>query len=132
MTFLNRAHRIATFCGATPLLLGTAIFVAWLVVRRDWLMIAGAIVLYGGLAVVGTGVLALALSCWTAIRTSDVLHRRVWTSTLSCGGLLLANFLVAGGIIPAAIAIATRYTVVVINASQQRLDSVRVFGGGCD
>ena len=132
MTFLNRAHRVVTICGATPLLLGTAIFAIWLVARWDWLMMAGAVVLYGGIAVVAAGVLALALSCWMAFRTPRVPRRRVWVSTLSCGGLLLANFLAAGGIISAVIAIATRYTVVVHNASQQRLDSVRVFGGGCD
>jgi hypothetical protein len=132
MTFLNRAHGVATICGAMPLLLGTAIFVAWLVARWNWLMIAGAVVLYGGLAVVAAGVTSLALSCWMAFRTPGVPRRRVWASTLSCGGLLLANFLAAGGIIWVVIAIATRYTVVVHNSSQQRLDSVRVFGGGCD
>ena len=132
MTFLNRAHRIASICGAMPLLLGTAIFVAWLVARWNWLMIAGAVVLYGGLAVVAAGVIALALSCRMAFRTPGVPRRRVWVSTLSCAGLLLANFLTAGGIISAVIAMATRYTVVVHNTSQRRLDSVRVFGGGCD
>ena len=132
MTFLNRAHRIATVCGAAPLLVGTAIFVAWLVTRRDWLMLAGAVVLYGGAALVATGVVALALSLWSATRTPDAPIRRIRVSALSCGGLLLANILAAGCILWAGIAIATRYTVVVINASQQRLDSVRVFGGGCD
>ena len=44
-TILNRPHRIAVICGATPLLLETAIFVTWLVARWNWLIIAGAIML---------------------------------------------------------------------------------------
>jgi len=132
MTFLNPAHRIATICGVAPLLFGAAIFIAWLGTRWDWLMIVGIVVLYGGAVVLAVGVSALALSCWTAAHAPGIPTRRVWVSALSCGGLLLANILAAGGIIPAAMAIATRYTVVVHNASQQRLDGVRVFGGGCD
>ena len=53
-------------------------------------------------------------------------------TTLRSAGLLLANFVVAGSIISVGIAVTTRYTVVVHNASDQRLDDVRVFGGGCD
>jgi hypothetical protein len=132
MTFLNRAHRVAAVCGAAPLLLGTAIFVVWLVARWDWLMIAGAVVLYGGLAIFATGVIALALSCWMGFHTPGIQRPRVWMLTLGCAGLLLANFPVAGGIIWTAITIATRYTVVVHNTSEQRLEGVWVFGGGCD
>ena len=50
MWFLNQWHRVAVICGAGPLLLGTGIFLAWLVVRWDWLMMAGGVVLYVGLA----------------------------------------------------------------------------------
>jgi hypothetical protein len=132
MIFLNRLHRVATICGATPLFLGTAIFVAWLVTSWKWLVMAGVVMLYVGLAFVAAGVLALGLSSWTAFRTPGISRRRVWLSTLSCLGLLLANFLAADGIISAVIANATRYTVVVHNTSHERLDRVRVFGGGCD
>jgi hypothetical protein len=132
MTFFNRAHRVALICGTTPLLLGMALFVVWLATRWAWLIVAGAVVFYGGLAVVATGVIALWISCRMAFRSAGVQRRRVWLSTLRCAGLLLANVVAAGCIIPVGIAVATRYTVVVYNASPRRLDGVRVFGGGCD
>ena len=80
MIFLNRLHRVATVCGATPLFLGTAIFVGWIVTRSTWLVVAGVVTLYVGLAVVAAGVVALALSCWTAFRTPGVPRQRVWLS----------------------------------------------------
>ena len=132
MLFLNRSHRVAAICGAAPLLLGTGIFLVWLVVRWDWLIIAGGVVLYGGVAVFAVGVVALVRFCWVACHTRSVPRRRVWVSALGCAGLLLANFPVAAGIVSTAIAVATRYSVVVRNTSQEQLDGVRVFGGGCD
>src|SRR5215471_9423974 len=117
MTFLNRAHRAAVFCGATPLLLGTAIFIVWVLTRRDWLMIAGAVILYAGLIIVAADGIALAVSCWMAFRTPGVSRRHVWFSALNCAGLLLSNFLAASWIIAAVISITTRYAVVVHNTS---------------
>jgi hypothetical protein len=133
MVFLNRPHRVATICGAVPFFLGTGIFVAWLLLRSDWLIIAGMVVVYAvGPVAVAAGAMALVLSSRTALRTPAIPRRRIWVSTLTCAGLLLANVLVAMGITWLVIAIATRYTVVVYNASQKRLDGVRVSGGGCD
>ena len=129
---MNRAYRLALVCGAFPLLIGVSIFVLWLITRWDWLMMAGICTLYGGVAIFLVGVLAIARFCWLAFRTPNLPRRRLWLSTLACAGLLLLNFPVAGGITAAAIAIETRYTVVVHNGSQQPLDGVRVFGGGCD
>ena len=129
---MNGAHRVAIICGAAPLLIGTAIFVAWIPTRWDWLMFAGAVTFYSGLAIVAAGGIALALSCWIAFRTPGVPRRRIWVSALCCAGLFLVNVLAAGVIIAAVIAIATRYTVTVHNASERQLDDVRVFGGGCD
>src|SRR5262245_42704279 len=132
MTYLNRAHRAAIICGATPLLIGTAIFIVWVMTRWDWLMIAGAVILFAGLTIVAAGGIALAVSCWMAFRTPGVSRRHVCFSALNCAGLLLSNVLAARWIIVAVISIATRYTVVVQNTSDQRLDGVRVLGGGCD
>jgi hypothetical protein len=41
MRFLNRAHRVAAFCGAAPLVLATVTFLLWLVTRQAWPMFAG-------------------------------------------------------------------------------------------
>ncbi len=129
---VNRAYRVALICGALPLLVGVSIFLLWLITRWDWLMVAGVCTLYGGVAVFLLGVLALARFCWLASRPPDLPRQRLWRSTLAGAGLLLSNFPVAGGITATVIAIETRYTVVVHNDSQQPLDDVRVFGGGCD
>jgi hypothetical protein len=129
---MNRSYRVALICGACPLLIGISIFMLWLITRWDWLMLAGILTLYGGAAILLVGVLALARYGWLVFRTPAVPRRRRWLSTLVCAGLLLLNVPVAGGIAVAAIAIETRYTVVVHNASRQPLEDVRVFGGGCD
>lgn len=132
MAFLNRPHRVAWLCGAVPLFLGTAIFLLWLIVRWDWLVIAGGVVLFAGVPVVVVGFGALARFWWVTSRTPNVSPRRLRVATLASAGLLLTNFPVAAVIVWAALAIDTRYTVVVHNASQVQLDRVRVFGGGCD
>lgn len=95
-------------------------------------MMVGIFTLYCGTAVVLIGVVALSRYCWQACRMPKVPRRRVWFSTFAGAGLLLLNFPVAGGIVAAAIALETRYTVIVQNDSLQPLESVRVFGGGCD
>jgi hypothetical protein len=132
LRLMKRAYRVAVICGAFPLVVGVSIFALWLVTRRDWLMIAGIITLLGGLGFVGLGFIALARYHWLALRTPGPPRRRLWLSTLGCASLLLINFPIAGGIVSTVVAIETVYTVVVQNTSQQPLDSVRVFGGGCD
>jgi hypothetical protein len=95
-------------------------------------MIAGAIVLYGGIVLVLLGVLALACFCRLAFRTPGLPRQRLWRATLAGAGLLLLNVPVAGGLTAAAIALETRYTVVVRNDSPRPLETARVFGGGVD
>lgn len=129
---MNRSYRVALFCGAFPLLVGVSIFVLWLVTRWNWLMVAGIGTLYGGVAIVLVGVVALVRFYWLATRAPGLPSRQLWRSTVACSGLLLVNFPVALGITVASVAIATRYTVVIHNGSQQPLTNARVFGGGFD
>ncbi len=129
---MSLAYRIALACGALPLLVGVSIFVLWTATRSTWLMAAGLYTVYAGMAVVLVGGIALARYYRTASRAAGVSPRRLRLSTCAAGLLLLSNFPVAGGIIAAVIAIETCYTVVVHNASNEPLDDVRVFGGGCD
>ncbi len=129
---MSRAYRVALICGAFPLFVGISIFMLWLITRWDWLMGAGLFALWGGIAIFLIGVLALARFYWLASRVPNLPRRRLRRSTLACAGLLLLNFPVACGISVAAIAIETRYTVVIHNASRQPLENARVFGGGCD
>ncbi|MGW8257748.1 MAG: hypothetical protein ACWGMZ_09715 [Thermoguttaceae bacterium] len=129
---MNRAYRVALACGVLPLLVGVSIFLLWVSTGWQWLVVAGIVTLCGGVAIFLVGIIALTWYCWLALHTLDISKRRTWLSTFACAGLLLSNFPVAGGIIVAAIAIETRYTVVVHNTLQQPLDDVRVFGGGCE
>jgi hypothetical protein len=129
---MSRWYRVALACGLVPLLVGVAIFSLWLITRWQWLMLAGMVTIYGGVALFCIGFVALAVYCWSALRLPDVSGKRLLFSTLGCAATLLSNFAVAAGIIVAAITIETRYTVVVHNASGRPLEHVRVFGGGCD
>jgi len=123
------AYRVALFCGAVPLLLGTSVFALWLVTRAEWLMAVGAFVLFGGLACFGVGVLALARFCWVGLRGGDP-PPRFWATTTLCAVVLLSNFPAAGLILRKVIAIETRYTVVVRNETAEPLVGVHVTGGG--
>ncbi|NOX54518.1 MAG: hypothetical protein GXP27_08780 [Planctomycetes bacterium] len=129
---MGRAYRIALICGACPLTFGVAIFLLWLLTRWQWLMTAGVYTICGGLVAIVAGVVALAFFYEAASQTPTISRRRLCLSVAVCASLFLSNFLVAGGIIAAVIAIETCYTVVVHNSSTERLEDVRVFGGGCD
>ena len=129
---MRRSYRVALICGALPLLVGISIFLLWLLTRWDWLMLAGLFTLYGGLAIFLIGSISLGRFCWLAFRATELSQRRLWISTLGCAALLLSNFPAAVAIIATGIAIETRYTVVVHNASSEPVSDVQVFGGGCE
>jgi hypothetical protein len=129
---MNRAYRVALFCGVFPLLVGISIFLLWVITSWEWLMTAGYFALCGGVPFFIVGVVALADFCWLANRNPDSSSRRIWLSMLGCGGLLVSNFVAAGGILAAVLALESRYSVVINNASRQSLDDVYVFGGGCE
>ncbi len=126
------AYRIALFCGATPLILGIAIFLAWLVTRWDWLSVAGILNIAGGLALFALGLASLAFFVWAGIRDSRVSSKKLASSSLLCAALLFSNFPVAIGIIAAVMHLEARmhYGVVVVNQLPEPLDNARLEGGG--
>jgi len=130
-TKMKRVYRIAVICGFIPLLVGISIFVIWLITRSDWLMLAGLLTIYGGIALFVVGAIALFRFWFMAHREPDYSKKKRWIATVLCFGLLLINFPVALGIVNAAIRIETRYTVVIRNASSQPVNEIRIFGGGC-
>jgi hypothetical protein len=129
---MNHAYRIALTCGVTPLPVDVSIFFLWLIPRWEWVAIAGAAALYGGVAAFFVGAVALARVCWLAFRSPNIPRKRHVLAILACSALLLANFAVAGGIIAAVIAIKTRYVVIIQNDSKHVLSGIRVRGGGCE
>ena len=127
---MKLAYQIAVFCGAFPMACGTSLF-ALARTRWDWLMTAGLLTIFGGVAVFFVGTIALAHYRWLALRSPEMTPRRLRFRTLAAVGLLQSNFPLAVGYAAAAIAIDRCYTVVVHNASRQPLHHVQVVGGGC-
>lgn len=125
---MNRAFRVALFCGAFPLLVGILIFFLWLVTGWSWLEMAGFCTICAGPFIIVVGFIALYRFCGFASQTLTFSRRRLWLSTLGCAGLLSSNFLVAGCIILSVFGMETGYTVVVHNLSRQHLDHVQVSG----
>jgi hypothetical protein len=129
---MNRPYRIALFCGATPLIVGTSIFVLWLFTRWEWLKLAGAGTLVAGALSCLAGVVLLSWSYALARERPELTHAQAILATLCGIALLLVNFPAAAGILYAVEVIESAYVVEVQNQSAQPLDSVRVYGGGCD
>lgn len=129
---MEALHRVATACAKIPMLTGVSIILLWLILRQEGLTLLGAMIILVGLALLPIGLLALAGYYWMGTKQSDVPAQQLRSSTLKGVGLLLSNFLVAGAIIAAVLAIACRYTVVVHNDSPRALDHVRVHGAGVD
>ncbi len=124
---MTRLLAAAFACGATPLAIGTAIYLAWRATRWDGFMVMGlATILLGLVAfLVGMTCLALHLS-----REAGVQPERSWRQAILVGGLLLINFPAAFLCVRSANDIATRYTLTVENQSGEVIDRL-VFEGAC-
>jgi hypothetical protein len=118
------------FCGGVPLVVGTAIFVAWLFTRADWLEIAGFITIFAGIGAVGIGTICLVVYIERSWRSREIERRRLVWQAVGTGALLLANFPAAAGAVVGAELIETCYTVTFTNQSDVTLESARVQGGG--
>ena len=127
------SYRVALICAVVPLITGVSIFLFWVVTRWDGLRSAGICTLIAGAAAFLVGIIELACYGEIAFRTPNVPARQVRFSSLVCGLLLFSNFPVAAGIVVAANAIDSCYTVVIHNHSQKSLERVGVFAdGGCE
>jgi hypothetical protein len=129
---MNWPCRIAWFCGACPLLVGISIFVLWLITHWQWLMMAGLITICGGIALIAIGMIALVYGRWNDPLALAWHGKRFWMGTIGCVMLMSSNIPVAAGLVTVVVALETRYTVVVCNASQQPLEKIHIFGGGVD
>ncbi|HWB06384.1 MAG TPA: hypothetical protein VG796_25395 [Verrucomicrobiales bacterium] len=129
---MNRAYRVALFCGLVPLLAGVSIFLLWCVTRWNWLMTAGGYMLLAGTLCIGIGAIALDRFQRTASKSPHLSTRRMWWMFTGCCMLFFSNFVTAGGIIGAVYYIQTGYTLTVHNHTKSPLSATRVTGGGCD
>jgi len=129
---MKRFLQAALFCGAAPLVVGIAIFVAWIFTRAGWLMVAGVFTIYAGLCSVGIGAICLVVYVWRSWRSGEIKHRSLVWQAVGTAALLLANFPAGVSVVMGAILIETRYTVTLTNQSDVPLKSAEVCGGGVD
>ena len=115
-------YKTAVLCGAAPLVVGTAIFLFWLLTGWEWLMMAGTVTIGCGVLCFLAGAVCLVieshrLSPATALedRHDRRRQRRGWL-------LLLVNFPVAFAILVAVIAIRMDYVVVLVNVDPVPID----------
>ncbi|MBN2212236.1 MAG: hypothetical protein JW709_12635 [Sedimentisphaerales bacterium] len=128
---MNRVYRIALIFGFIPLIIGIVIFLLWLATRWDWLMLAGAFTICGGVAAVTLGFLALAYYYWRRMRIPDITPYKLKRKILLCVGLYVLNFLVAGGVFLTAMTIESCCAIFVHNATKHTINNVSISGGGC-
>src|SRR4051812_38768255 len=84
--------RAAIFCGAAPLPLGTAIYLAWRLMRQDWLMLAGICTIGLGLICFVIGMFFLAAYSRSASRSAELSRGAVRLRVGLAAALLLVNF----------------------------------------
>lgn len=83
-----RWYWLAIVCGLIPMVLGSAVFAAWLETDSDSLEIVGIVAIYLGLPLFAVGVVALVVFT-AAARKSEIAYRR---STAIALIILVANF----------------------------------------
>lgn len=122
--------KVAWVAGAAPLVVGTAIFFLWLWLRAGDLVVAGLITIDAGLCSVFVGAICLAIYLWRNRQSTAVPRQRlVWQAAASMG-LILANFIAAGGYLVGASIIMDHYHLSIRNGSSEPLRDVRVEGPG--
>jgi hypothetical protein len=112
----------AVTCGALPLLVGTGVFIAWLVRRSDSLMITGLFVIVGGCIVFLVGCGFLLAYVHYHRRRGRRLEPAVRRKALTAGLLLISNFPAAFGYAALADHLWRTHTVRVVNGSASRID----------
>lgn len=122
---MQRWWKAAMTCALVPLFVGATIFTIWYLTRATWLMMAGVINIYTGLAFFCTGFLCVVMYVWKSRQAKMVAWK--WRALLAVG-LLIANFPAAGGLTFAASYILSTYTVIVDNRSGGSIENLSLHG----
>ena len=127
---LPRLYKSAIVLGASPLLVGTLIYVMWRYTQWEWLEAAGGLTILFGFVAFCMGASALCRHLWFESRAQQISSRTLLLQAVVVGSLLLANFPLAGYFALSAVAVSMQYTVRVFNKSDQTIDSFIVTGPG--
>lgn len=133
---MNQAYRNAFICGIVPLTVGTSAFILWLVLP-NWFMMAVMALLGGPTLICGiimflVGGFELFCAWRQALKDPSIPRSRLRRRILTCAGLLLVNFPVAGAIFQFVSMSELRFTIEVRNDFSQPIENVLVFGGGIE
>ncbi len=104
-------YRTAIACGLLPMILGTAIFAAWLFTDLDALEIIGILFIYVGVALFVIGIISL-LVFVSRSRSRGILHRKSTTWALT---VLFLNFPLCAAYVSIAFAMESTNAVTVVN-----------------
>jgi hypothetical protein len=113
-------YRTAIACGLFPMVLGTAIFAAWLFTDLDALEIIGLLFIYGGIVLFAAGIGSLLIFVSRA-RKGGIAYRRPTTLALA---VLILNVPLCAAYISIAFAMESAHVVTVVNRAGMPIESL--------
>lgn len=116
--------KTAILLGATPLLVGTSIYVAWLCTRDPHWIMPGLFTVFFGTILFLCGSVILLAHLYREHRARKTPRFRLLLQGFLVGGLLLVNFPVAMFYAGSALDLETRYRLQVFNESDRRIESL--------
>ncbi|MEY4567474.1 MAG: hypothetical protein RLY14_2444 [Planctomycetota bacterium] len=127
---MSKMDRLALVCGLVPLSSGIAVFLLWLGSRWEILKLAGVFVILAGIVCIFVGATAMVFSLKKSRVQGNPIRKHLpkWILLIA---VFLSNFLAAGGIIATVLNIESRYTIRIVNQSNQELSAITISGGGC-
>jgi len=111
---------MAIACGLLPMLLGTAIFAAWLFTDYDALEIIGLLFIYGGIVLFVAGIVSLLVFVSRA-RMGGIAYRTPTTVALA---LLILNFPLCVAYVSIAFAMESAHVVTVVNRTDIPIEAL--------
>ncbi|MDX1402349.1 MAG: hypothetical protein R3245_10535 [Kiloniellales bacterium] len=112
--------KMAIACGLTPIVLGTAIFAAWLRNDSDVLEVIGLLTIFGGVVVVAIGIVCL-VTFGIKAREKATVNR---TGTTAAVAVLALNFPLCAFYVYIAFAMESAYLVTVVNRSDLSIENL--------
>ncbi len=113
-------YRTAIVCGLVPMLLGTAIFAAWLFTDFNALGILGILFIYGGLALFAAGIVSLLIFVSRA-RKDGIAYRKPAILALA---VLVVNFPLCAAYISIAFLMESAHVVTVVNRTGMPIETL--------